>query len=120
MPMSIETMRAGASLVTSERPTGDKKSSPMVRIHTQAVSHHMLTICCSPETCAAKIMMTKELPRSRHPIAILAMLEGSLPRLACQDQKLLRSGVKKIIMAGLKAWNQEAGISHPKTCRFVS
>src|SRR5579871_4871762 len=62
-------------------------------------------------TDAAPAMITYANAQPKHPSAILVTLDGSMPRLACQDHKAIIKGVKAKIMNGLNAWNQVVGIS---------
>src|SRR5260221_9560443 len=106
-------MRAGATLVTNESPTGDRYSSPIVRIMVFPSSHITLRRASGAMPCAATIITMYESPIIRHPLPILTRLDGSLPRFACQPQNIVSSGANRKIIAGLKAWNHVEGIFHP-------
>src|SRR5690242_8825977 len=81
IPIIIETMLAGETLVTSESPTGDRYNSPMVSTSVADVSQKIDTFGVECSAWAAPIMMRNEMPSRMHPMAILFTLDGSVPFL---------------------------------------
>src|SRR5574341_234605 len=67
-----------------------------------------------PTIRAPAAMRTKERPRRKQPIAILATEEGSVRRDDWRAKRSARSGVKRKITNGLKDWYQGLGICRPK------
>src|SRR5262249_39673124 len=91
-PISIETIRAGATFDTSETRIGEGSGPPGVRTTKYASSHSQLA--SSPAACqaaATKIRLASVTPKQ--PIDILVTVEGSLPRLACHAHSAMMKGV---------------------------
>ncbi len=111
-PIINETIRAGETLVTSDKLIGDKYSSPMVNKSVQKTGQNQLPFS-SPIKPAPTTITMKDKPKMVDPIAILPTLVGSLPLRACHAQNMSRRGASIKINNGLKDWNQVAGISQP-------
>src|SRR5258708_1288971 len=117
MPISMLTRCGGATCDTSDWPMGERYSSPHVSRNVPNTSHRKLMRSVSPRPRVTRIIGRNEMPRIAHPMAILMMLDGSLPRLDCHPQNIFRNGVSAKMNMGLTAWNHVEGISQPNTCQ---
>src|SRR5829696_8411106 len=113
-PIIIDTIRAGATLVTKESPIGERYSSPTVKTAVDVMSHHTLPGVPAVMPRAAAIMIRNPSPVSAQPIAIFTMLEGSWFFFACDAQSAVSAGVKNQIMKGLNDWYHVEGIVKPR------
>ncbi len=101
-PIISEVNRGGATLETSDKPMGDRKSSPTVITPYDAMSHQAEDFSCSRSvlyTARAIIEVDRAVMRSPYPI--LAGVDGSAFLLLSQPNKPTTSGVSRMIKKGL-------------------
>src|SRR5262249_50646260 len=114
-PIIKPRIRAGASLVTTLRPTGLRLSSPSSSMKYAKTSHHGLTRM-PVHRCAAAPAGTRRrtaMPAKSSPIATVAGLEGS--RLPNRTHSQARIGARRITNNAGTDWNHEDGNEYPNT-----
>src|SRR5437870_3417046 len=116
-PIMSPTIRGGASLVTTDSPTGLRHSSPTVWSKYTPISHMGLT---NTPPCAAEAAGTssrKPRPTKNNPNVNLAGLLGS--RDPSETQIQAKTGARRMRNAELSDWNQVDGNGHPSTVSRV-
>ena len=92
--------RAGAVREMSDRPIGERKSSPIVRIAVARKSQPMLPRVPSGTTRAATIITRNAEPSTRQPTAIFRMVDQVVPRSSWRRANAPSSGVNARMSAG--------------------
>src|SRR5262249_38413546 len=118
-PIISPRIRAGASLVTTLRPTGLTQSSPSSETKYVAISHHGLTrtpaALCAVAPAGTRIRKAR--PMNSTPIANFAGTGGS------RDPRRIHShanaGASRITKIGGTDWNQDDGNDAPNMSRRV-
>src|SRR6185437_6572116 len=93
-PIKSEAKRTGATLVTYDRPTGERQSSPQVWKVYAATSQNGLTRAPVSARVPPMTMNTKPVARSARPSTILSAVEGSRRRRPSDVHIQAKSGAK--------------------------
>src|SRR5699024_11203762 len=122
-PISKEAILSGATLLTNDKPTGDKHNSPNVcnkYVNIIKAIWAFVTIFCSslPVYKTAGIRIINPTPSNIMPKPIFVIgFRSPVLDLESLSHKIEIIGAKLTMNNGFSDWNQETGTRYPNTSR---
>src|SRR5690606_12164391 len=118
-PMPKPTRRTGASLVTMDRPIGDRHSSPTdwITYTMNRVQDGIFSVCGSTRLFRANISSRKARPLKMMPRPNLRGIDGLALPIFTQIQAI--TGARVMMASELTDWNQPTGKIQPPKSRLT-
>src|SRR3954454_7166429 len=114
-PIICEAYFAGAIFVVTDRPTGERHSSPTVWMKERPSSHIGLTTVPFAAMAIGTRKKKNETPARTRPIANFTMVPGSLPLRFSHTHSQAKTGASAMMNSGFSDWYQEVGKSKPSS-----